>query len=75
MPLLASWAGPVQRYLAICLQFAASNLQLLRETVIFWDLLYKVHTRKRHLAQSTPDELANARLRVLKIRYGVGLPT
>jgi hypothetical protein len=71
LPLLAGRSGPVHRHHALCLQFPASNLQLLLETVVFGDVLYTVHTRIRHRSPSTPVDLAAARIRQLKIRHGL----
>jgi hypothetical protein len=71
LPLFATRLGPVYRHQALCLQFPASNLQLLREVVLFGDILYTVHTRIRHHSPSSPGDLAVARIRQLKVRHGL----
>jgi hypothetical protein len=73
MPQLASWEGPVARPLAVCLQFPASSLQLLRETIVFGDVLYHTHRHIRHGSRCRPEELAQARVRYLAVRFGLRL--
>jgi hypothetical protein len=55
------------------LQFPAMSLQLLKETCIFAEVLYAVHTLRRHGSRCTPAELAEARLRHLAVRFRLRL--
>jgi hypothetical protein len=73
MPRLASWVGPALRHRAICLQIPSSSTQLLREISVFADVVYTVHNHRRHGSRCPPDELAEARLRHLAVRFGIRL--
>jgi hypothetical protein len=73
LPHLASWEGPVRRHLAICLQFPAADVRLLREVITYGDVLYAVHTRRRHMSPALPADLARARIRQTRLRYGLSV--
>jgi endonuclease/exonuclease/phosphatase family metal-dependent hydrolase len=68
-PDLHRFQGPVIRHRVICLVMPAMPDKLLFDVCLFCNIIYSVHTAIRHGASSAPAELAEARLRQLRVRH------
>jgi hypothetical protein len=70
-PALQLFQGPVLRHRVLCLVQPDMPDHLIFEACLMGNILYSVHTWLRHGATSTPDELAEARLRQLRVRHAM----